>query len=54
MLKFQRATIEDAEEIVKVKIDAFSEEIKLYGLGPDGYDDVEHYKRNRNKAIKRT
>ena len=40
MINFSRAEVNDAEEIVQAKIDAFTDEVKLYGMGPTGYDNV--------------
>ncbi len=41
MISIIRAKYEDAAEILKVKISAFSEEVELYGSGPPGYDSLE-------------
>lgn len=40
MIIFSKAEVKDAEEIVKAKVEAFTDEVKLYGFGPDGYDNV--------------
>ncbi len=42
MITIKRATVEDAEEILDVKIRAFKEEVELYGFGPPGYDLLEN------------
>ena len=44
MLEFLKATPSDLEEYMKAKIDAFSDDVKLYGFGPTGYDDFEKQK----------
>jgi GNAT superfamily N-acetyltransferase len=41
MISIKRAQNEDASVIIKVKINAFSEEVALYGSGPPGYDCIE-------------
>ncbi|MBE5960472.1 MAG: GNAT family N-acetyltransferase [Lachnospiraceae bacterium] len=46
MLEFSKATIEDLEEYMKVKMDAFSDDIITYGFGPSGYDNYEKEKEN--------
>lgn len=45
MIHFEKADMCDAEELVEVKVGAFSEEVSLYGFGPTGYDSVEKEKR---------
>lgn len=45
MIHFKKANISDAEEIVELKVRAFSEEVLLYGFGPPGYDSVEKEKK---------
>lgn len=42
MISIVRAKAEDATEILKIKINAFKEEVKLYGFGPPGYDSLEN------------
>lgn len=42
MIKIERAALKDAEEILKIKINAFKEEVELYGFGPPGYDLLEN------------
>jgi RimJ/RimL family protein N-acetyltransferase len=42
MFSIERASKIDAEELYKAKLDAFSEEVKIYGFGPPGYDSLEH------------
>ena len=44
MLEFIRATVDDIDEYMKAKIDAFSDDVKNYGFGPSGYDDFEKEK----------
>lgn len=39
MLEFIRATVDNINEYMKSKIDAFSDDVKNYGFGPSGYDD---------------
>lgn len=46
MLEFIRATVEDINEYMKAKIDAFSDDVKKYGFGPSGYDDFDKEKEN--------
>jgi len=41
MICIKKATEEDAKDIIKCKIDAFKEEVNLYGFGPRGYDSLE-------------
>lgn len=41
MICIQKAKDEDAKDIIKCKIDAFREEVKLYGFGPPDYDSLE-------------
>jgi hypothetical protein len=46
MLKFIRAVVDDINEYMKAKIDAFSDDVKNYEFGPSGYDDFEKEKEN--------
>lgn len=46
MLEFIRATVEDLDDYMKAKIDAFSDDVDLYGFGPTGYDDFEKEREN--------
>lgn len=46
MLEFQRATVNDIDEFMRAKIEAFSDDVKQYGFGPTGYDDYEKEKAN--------
>ena len=41
MLEFIRATVEDLDDYMKAKIDAFSDDLHMYGFGPTGYDDYD-------------
>lgn len=41
MISIVRARVEDASEILKVKICSFKDEVNLYGVGPPGYDSLE-------------
>jgi RimJ/RimL family protein N-acetyltransferase len=41
MISIEKATDVDAEEMIKCKIDAFREEVILYGFGPPDYDSLE-------------
>jgi len=41
MIHIEKAKDEDAKDIIKCKIDAFSEDVKLYGFGPPDYDSIE-------------
>jgi GNAT superfamily N-acetyltransferase len=41
MFSIIRAKVEDAPELLKVKINSFREEAKMYGSGPPGYDSLE-------------
>ena len=45
-LTFSRVNLEDLDEFMKAKIDAFSDDVKQYGFGPTGYDDYEKEKEN--------
>lgn len=45
MLEFQRATIDDIDEFMRAKIEAFSDDVRQYGFGPTGYDDYEKRKQ---------
>lgn len=38
MIRIKKLEIQDAEELLKVRINAFEEEKMLYGFGPPGYD----------------
>ncbi len=40
MITIIKAQAEDANELLKVKINAFKQEVDLYGSGPPGYDDI--------------
>jgi GNAT superfamily N-acetyltransferase len=40
-IEFIKSEESDAEKIVLAKVNAFTEEVKLYGYGPDGMDSVE-------------
>ena len=42
MLAILKARIKDANKLLKVKINAFKEEVELYGSGPPGYDVIEN------------
>jgi GNAT superfamily N-acetyltransferase len=42
MITFERATPEDAEVIVQLKIRAFAEDVERYGSGPPNYDSIDH------------
>ena len=41
MLEFKRLCPEDIDEMSKIKINAFSEDLRTYGFGPPGYDDLD-------------
>jgi len=41
MICIERAKEEDAKDIIKCKIDAYREDVKLYGFGPRDYDSLE-------------
>ncbi|MDV3425917.1 MAG: GNAT family N-acetyltransferase, partial [Bacillota bacterium] len=41
MLKFEKADSKDAEALTKVQIRAFSNDVKICGGGPPGYDSVD-------------
>jgi L-amino acid N-acyltransferase YncA len=47
MITIEKARIQDAGELVQVKINAFQDEVALYGSGPPEYDSVD----NQAKAI---
>lgn len=40
MITIERAHTEDAPALLAAKVDAFSEDIRLYGYGPPGYDSL--------------
>ncbi|MDP4183236.1 MAG: hypothetical protein Q8942_19375, partial [Bacillota bacterium] len=42
MIIITNAIVEDADEILAAKINAFEEEVKLYGFGSPGYDSIEN------------
>lgn len=46
MLDFRRASVEDIDELIKAKIDAFADDVKKHGFAPVGYDDYEIEKEN--------
>lgn len=41
MISILRAKVEDAAELLKVKIRSFEEDVDLYGSGPPGYDSMD-------------
>lgn len=41
MLEFKKASVDDIEEYMKAKIEAFADDVETYGFGPTGYDDYE-------------
>lgn len=41
MICIEKAKVEDAKDIIKCKIDAYKEEVNLYGFGPRDYDSIE-------------
>jgi RimJ/RimL family protein N-acetyltransferase len=41
MIRIEIAKVEDAKDIIKCKIDAYREEVDLYGFGPRDYDSLE-------------
>jgi GNAT superfamily N-acetyltransferase len=45
MIVFKEATLEDANELVEVKIEAFKEDVLLYGAGPSGYDSIDFQRK---------
>jgi N-acetylglutamate synthase-like GNAT family acetyltransferase len=47
MITIERAHIEDAQKLVEAKINAFRDEVSLYGSGPPEYDSID----NQTKAI---
>lgn len=49
MVEVIRAALEDASELIGIKIRAFEWDLKEYGFGPPGYDSIE----DLNKAIER-
>ncbi len=40
-IKIRKSEEKDAEKMVIARVNAFTEEVKLYGYGPDGMDSVE-------------
>lgn len=51
MIYFERTTVEDAEDIMKIKIRAFGDDVRLYGYGPPGYDSMENLLKNITNGI---
>lgn len=49
MLEFMRVGLDDLEEYMKAKIDAFTEDVAIYGFGPSGYDDIDLQRENITK-----
>lgn len=45
MISIKKADLEDASDLVNIKIRAFSKEVELYGYGPPGYDSLENQER---------
>lgn len=43
-LIFSRLELDEVDEFMKAKIDAFADDVKTYGFGPTGYDDYEKTK----------
>jgi GNAT superfamily N-acetyltransferase len=50
MITFQRAILNDAETIVRLKLLAFAEDAKLYGSGPPGYDSLDDARKSIQRA----
>jgi len=44
MLEFLKVEIKDIDEYMKVKINAFSDDVQTYGFGPTDYDDMNKLK----------
>lgn len=44
--EFIRATAKDLEDYMKAKIDAFSDDLQMYGFGPTDYDDYDKELKN--------
>ena len=51
MISIEKATYIDAIDIINCKIDAYSEEVKLYGFGPRDYDSLEWLVKLINEEI---
>lgn len=45
MIKLLEASIDDTDAILEAKVDAWTNEVKLYGHGPEKYDDRENFKK---------
>jgi GNAT superfamily N-acetyltransferase len=51
MILFERATLEDAQNLVDLKIRAFAEDAQRYGSGPPNHDSLEHTRRAIEQAL---
>jgi Acetyltransferases len=51
MISIIRAKVEDAPEILKVKMSSFREEVEIYGSGPPGYDSLEELMKGIEKGF---
>lgn len=51
MIYIENAKIEDAKNIIKCKIDAYREEVELYGFGPRDYNSLEELIRLMSEEI---
>ncbi len=51
MIRIEKAKDEDAKTIIECKIDAYREEVKLYGFGPRDYDSIEELMRIMREEI---
>jgi GNAT superfamily N-acetyltransferase len=51
MLEFLKVGIEDLDECMMVKINAFSEDVRKYGFGPTGYDDMNVFREAITKYL---
>ena len=40
MLEFLKVESKDLDEYMKVKINAFSDDVEIYGFGPTDYDNM--------------
>jgi ribosomal protein S18 acetylase RimI-like enzyme len=50
MITIHKATTEDAEELLRIKVRAFAWDLEKYGMAPPGYDSLEDLISAINKA----
>jgi GNAT superfamily N-acetyltransferase len=49
MLEFLQLELSDIEEFMQAKVDAFAEDVVIYGFGPSGYDSIDSLKNAMEK-----